>query len=722
MAVGRVCVPFFGDLVFGRTVRTLWSTTVRLSAFAGLVVMVAAVLVNGRAPMLLGDSHSPTEPVNDGTEIVPEMAGAPQVATGRLGEGLSMPDGVVAITFDDGPHPVWTPLVLDELDRLGVKASFFVVGEKVADHPHLARAIVDRGHDIGNHTHSHPQMGRLGRRAIRNQLKIASLMIIETTGVESRMYRPPYSGAIEQLEPDEYVAADITARDGWIVVGTDLAPPDFDPSVPTEELVAEATPAGGQGAIITLHDGGSDDRSRTLAAIEPLVRTLRASGYDIRPVSEVIESATGIGPIRRADGTDALRAAAFRWTISTAGAAERVAVVGAIAFVSLFVLRILGLSGVALWQRVRAEPAPAEEPYVVPVSVIVPAYNEEVGIEAAVRSIDATEWPELEILVVDDGSSDDTAAVVEALDLERVRLVRKPNGGKPSALNIGIREARHDVLVMIDGDTVLEPSTIPELVQPLRDPEVGAVAGNPKIGNETNLITRLQVSEYLISSSLERRVLAPAGLITTIPGAVGAWRRAAVVGSGLVSNTTLAEDTDLTVAVARGGWRVAYRPDARAWTEAPSTIGMLYRQRTRWTFGTLQVLWKHRRAIFDRGQGSQLGRFALPYMFLTGYVLAALAPLMDLVIIINALLGRWQMAAAAWIAVALLGAVAGFVAARLDGDPMRQALFVPVQQILFRPLLHAVALVTLRRALTGQRQKWGVQRRVGALRIGSAAS
>ena len=707
--------------MIARGVRVVRTFAARLSALVALVVIVIAVLVNNRAPVLLGDPSPPAVDINDGSDVVAELAGAPQVATGRVGEGFSMPDGVVSLTFDDGPHPVWTPRILDELDRLGVRASFFVVGELVAEYPDLARSIVDRGHDIANHTHSHPQMGRLNRRALRTQLELASLLIIETTGVDSLLYRPPYSGSIERLEPDEYRAADTIAQDGWIVVGTDLAPPDFDPSVTAADLVAGATPADGRGAIITLHDGGSDDRSRTLAALEPLVQSLRAADYDLVPVSQAVEEATGTAPVRPAGDGEALRATAFRWTIVIAGWAERIAIFGAITFMSLFVLRVVGLSAAALWQRARRVDAD-DEPFVVPVSVIVPAYNEEVGIEAAVRSIDATDWPELEILVVDDGSSDQTSEVVAALDMERVRLVRKPNGGKPSALNIGIREARHDVLVMIDGDTVLEPTTIPELVQPLRDPDVGAVAGNPKIGNETNLMTRLQVSEYLMSSSLERRVTAPAGLITTIPGAVGAWRRAAVTEAGLVSNTTLAEDSDLTIAVARGGWRVAYQPDARAWTEAPATAGMLYRQRTRWTFGTLQVLWKHRRALLDRGDGSQLGRFALPYMFLTGYVLAALAPLMDLVIIVNALLGRWQLAAAAWVAIATLGGIAGLIAARLDGDPVRHALLVPVQQIVFRPLLHAVAIVTLRRAFTGKRQKWGVQRRVGALKIGGAAT
>ena len=709
-----------------RGVEMLRLIAVRSSAAIALVVIVIAILLNNRAPVLLGDSSPPSATINDESELVPALARAPQVAVGQLGHGFSLPDRVAALTFDDGPHPVWTPAVLDELDRLDVKGSFFVVGELVAKYPDLAREIVQRGHDIANHTHSHPTMGRLGRRAITTQLDVASLVIIEATGVDSRLYRPPYSSAIAGLEPEEARAAGVSADEGWIVVGTDLAPRDFDPDVTVDELVEQAQPQGGAGAIITLHDGGGGDRSMTVAAIEPLVTQLRASGYDIVPVSHAVETATGVSPLRPADDAEALRATAFRWTIVLAGLAERVAVFGAIVFMSVFVLRVAGLASVAVWQRLRCRAGSGQEldiePYMVPVSVIVPAYNEEVGIEAAVRSIDATDWPELEILVVDDGSSDQTSEVVEALDIERVRLVRKPNGGKPSALNIGIREARHDVLVMIDGDTVLEPTTIPELVQPLRDPDVGAVAGNPKIGNATNLVTRLQVSEYLVSSSLERRVVAPAGLITTIPGAVGAWRRAAVIEAGLVANTTLAEDTDLTVAVARGGWRVAYQPNARAWTEAPSTVGMLYRQRTRWTFGTLQVLWKHRRAVFDRREGSRLGRFALPYMFTTGYLLAVLAPLMDLVILVNALLGRWQLAAVAWLVISALGVVAGVVAARLDGDPIRHAYLIPVQQVVFRPLLHAVAIVTLRRAFTGKRQSWGVQRRMGELKIGGAST
>ncbi len=158
------------------------------------------------------------------------------------------------------------------------------------------------------------------------------------------------------------------------------------------------------------------------------------------------------------------------------------------------------------------------------------------------------------------------------------------------------------------------------------------MSGNPKIGNPDRLLTRLQVSEYLLASSLERRLLAPAGLITTVPGAIGAWRRSAVREAGFVSTDTLAEDTDLTIAVGRGGWRVEYCAGSSGRTEAPSTWRAFYNQRVRWTFGTLQALWKHRDAVFDRGRGAQIGRFAMPYMAGVRLPLALLAPVIDIIL------------------------------------------------------------------------------------------
>ncbi len=673
----------------------------------------ASILVGASGPALAAASAGPPRP---------ELADAPTVAVGGgLTAGFSLPPGQVALTFDDGPHPVWTPLILDELDRLGVLATFFVVGEQVQAHPHLARAIVDGGHEIANHTHTHPRMGDLSSREIRLQLDLARLALVEATGIESDLYRPPYSGSVARLDPSEASAAELAVDYGYTLVTTDRTPRDFDAAVDVDQLVASALPPVGSGAVITLHDGGGDDRSRTVEMLDPLVRTLRDSGYEIVTVGDVVAEATGTAPTRPAGPLTRQRAVSLGWLVAVAGMVERVAVVGALTYAGLYVARFGLLFVLASKDRRRARTTGSLEPsdpFEPPVTVIVPVYNEEVGIQAAIRSIDATAWPNLEILVVDDGSTDQSARLAEAVPSARVRVLRKRNGGKASALNFGIAQASHDIVVLVDGDTILEPGTVAELVKPFVDPTVGAVAGNPKIGNVTNLVTRLQVSEYLISSSLERRILAPAGMITTIPGAVGAWRRAAIQEAGLVSEATLAEDTDLTVALARGGWRIAYAAGARAWTEAPTSIGALYRQRTRWTFGTLQVLWRHRRALIDRGAGSRLGRAALPYMFVTGYLLAAIAPLMDLVVLAHLLGGRWQLAVVAWAIIGGVGAAAGVVAARLDGERLRPALLVPVQQLLFRPLLHAVSVVSLRRALMGDIQAWGVQRRVGGLRVG----
>ncbi len=686
----------------------------------GVAVLILTLLLHHGASLLLGGATEVA--AADEEPLITELEGAPTIALGGdLTTGISLPPGHAALTFDDGPHPRWTPLILDELDRLGVAATFFVVGQQVKAHPELAREIVRRGHEIGNHTHTHPAMGNLSPREARLQLDLARLALVNATGLESDLYRPPYSSTVTHLGPAELASAERVVSYGYTLVTADRSPSDFDTALEVDELVAGALPPVGTGAIITLHDGGGEDRSNTVEMIEPLVRTLRENGYSLVTVGETVAVATGIPPIRAADTETRQRAVALGWSLAVASLAERVAVYGAVTFAVLYVGRfgfLLVLAAKDRRQPPRHRATDGAEPFQPPVTIIVPVYNEAVGIEAAIRSIDATDWPDLEILVVDDGSTDDSAAIAEAIGSERVRVLRKRNRGKASALNFGIAQASHDILVLVDGDTILEPTTVAALVQPFADPEVGAVAGNPKIGNVTNLVTRLQVSEYLISSSLERRLLAPAGMITTIPGAVGAWRRAAIREAGYVSEVTLAEDTDLTVTLARGGWRVGYASSARAWTEAPTTVSALYRQRSRWTFGTLQVLWRHRKALTDRGAGSRLGRAALPYMFVTGYLLAALAPLMDLVIVAHLLAGRWQLAVIAWSAVAAIGAAAGLVAARLDGESVVPALLVPVQQFLFRPMLHAVSIVSIRRALLGEIQQWGTQKRVGGLTVG----
>ncbi|GAB3809296.1 glycosyltransferase family 2 protein [Micromonospora zhanjiangensis] len=219
-----------------------------------------------------------------------------------------------------------------------------------------------------------------------------------------------------------------------------------------------------------------------------------------------------------------------------------------------------------------------------PVSVIVPAYNEAANIAATVRSLVDSRYPRLEVIVVDDGSSDGTADIVAALGLRGVRVIRQANAGKPAALNTGARHARGDLLVLVDGDTVFQPDTVHHLVQGFADPAVGAISGNTKVANRRRLLGRWQHLEYVIGFNLDRRMYDVLGCMPTIPGAIGAFRREVFAAVGGVPTGTLAEDTDLTMAVLRAGWEVVYEERAIAWTEAPASLRQLWRQRYRWCY------------------------------------------------------------------------------------------------------------------------------------------
>src|SRR5207249_2023466 len=191
-----------------------------------------------------------------------------------------------------------------------------------------------------------------------------------------------------------------------------------------------------------------------------------------------------------------------------------------------------------------------------PVSVIVPAFNEAANIAATVRSLIGSDYPRLEVIVVDDGSTDGTAGIVASLRLPSVRIIRQVNAGKPAALNTGIAAARGDLLVLVDGDTVVEPHAVGRLVQPFTDANVGAVSGNAKVANRRTLLGRWQHLEYVIGFNLDRRMFDIAQCMPTVPGAIGAFRRATLRDVGGVPAVTLAEDTDLTMAVIRAGWKV----------------------------------------------------------------------------------------------------------------------------------------------------------------------
>jgi cellulose synthase/poly-beta-1,6-N-acetylglucosamine synthase-like glycosyltransferase len=350
------------------------------------------------------------------------------------------------------------------------------------------------------------------------------------------------------------------------------------------------------------------------------------------------------------------------------------------------------------------------------VSVVVPAYDEKEGIEAAVRSLVASRHP-VEVVVVDDGSTDGTADIVEALGLPQVTVVRQENAGKPAALNAGVRAARHELVVLVDGDTRFEPETVGRLVQPFADTGVGAVSGNAKVGNRQGLLGRWQHIEYVMGFNLDRRLYDVLQCMPTIPGAVGAFRRRALLDVGGVSDDTLAEDTDLTASVVRAGWKVVYEQSARAWTEAPATWGQLWKQRYRWCYGTLQAMWKHRHAVVEPGPSGRFGRRGLVAMALFQVLLPLAAPAMDAFLLYGLFFLDVRTTVVLWggfVAAQLLTAAYAF---RLDGESLRPLWSLPLQQVVYRQLMYLVVVQSVFTAIYGVRLPWVKLRRTGDVQL-----
>jgi cellulose synthase/poly-beta-1,6-N-acetylglucosamine synthase-like glycosyltransferase len=343
-------------------------------------------------------------------------------------------------------------------------------------------------------------------------------------------------------------------------------------------------------------------------------------------------------------------------------------------------------------------------------------YNSRPWIGLAVDSALEQTVQDLEVIVVDDGSTDGTGALVDALGLDRVRVVWQPNAGKPAALNHGIAEASHDIIVTVDGDTLFESGTVRHIVQPFRDPHVGAVAGNTKVGNRSGLLGRWQHIEYVMGFNLDRRLYDVLQCMPTVPGAIGAFRRRALIDIGGVSSATLAEDTDVTIAIGRAGWRVVYAESARAWTEAPGSLTALWRQRYRWSYGTMQAVWKHKSALWRRGE-HRIGRRGLPYLVLFQVALPMLAPLIDLFALYGLIFLDPVPVIGYWVGFNLLQLGLGWYAFRLDHESPRPLWAMPLQQFVYRQVMYLVVIESMISAALGTRLRWQHLERTGEVEV-----
>ena len=553
----------------------------------------------------------------------------------------------IALTFDDGPDPEWTPKILAVLKKYNVIGTFLMIGESAENNIGLMKRVYRDGQEIGNHTFTHPDISEISNAEVDLQLNLTERLFAAELGVQPLFFRPPYSIDQEPDTNDQAAPVDRIQGMGYTILGDKIDTNDWDehprksPQEITDSVFAQIagmnTHPWTKGSIILMHDGGGD-RSATVAALPLLITTLRAHGYEIVPVSDLLgktrsEIMPPLTPHQR------WQARADAVTFFFVGFFQNFVVdlffIGDI----LMSARLLILGVCAVIDRFRKRKNYATPAYTPKVAVLIPAYNEEKVIVRTIRSVMMSTYKNIRIIVIDDGSKDNTYKVARAaypadIASGRLTVLTKPNAGKAEALNFALQHIEEEIYVGIDADTVIAHDAVARLVPLFANPKVGAVAGNAKVGNRVNLWTRWQALEYITSQNFERRALDLFNVVPVVPGAIGAWRTAPVKEGGGYHSNTVAEDADLTMNLLEQNYHVIYEDQALAFTEAPVTADGLMSQRFRWSYGVLQAVWKHRGGIT---RNRAMGLFALPNILIFQIFLPLVSPLIDLMFVFGIL-------------------------------------------------------------------------------------
>ncbi len=652
----------------------------------------------------------------------------------------------VAITFDDGPDPTWTPKILDVLKEKNVKATFFLIGLEVEKYPAIAKRIYQEGHEIGNHTFTHPDISNISKRYFEVELNLTERLFEGKLGVKPVLFRPPYSIDQEPDTADQVRPLELSQDMGFITVGDKIDPNDWrdNPRRSADQIVAAVfanlppcQPGNlSCGNIILLHDGGGN-RSQTVKALGMMIDGLRARGYEIVPVSDLLGKTRAeiMPPISTNE----------RWAAWVDGLSF-----GMFGLISSFIIfvffvgdvlmsgRLVLVGTLAIFDRFHRRKSNFDPTYRPAVAVLIPAYNEAKVIDRTVRSVLDSNYQHLRVIVIDDGSTDTTLEVTRAafqneIAAGRVTVLTKPNSGKADALNFGLEQVTEELFVGIDADTLVAPDAISKLVPHFSNPRVAAMAGNAKVGNRVNLWTRWQALEYITSQNFERRALNTLNAVSVVPGAIGAWRTAAVRAAGGYQHDTVAEDADLTMALLQAGYWVNYEDRALAYTEAPTKASGLMRQRFRWSFGIMQSVWKHRAAVKQKGA---LGWVAIPNMVIFQILLPLVSPFIDIMFVVGsatyfvnryfhpesanpASFQRLVVYFALFMVIDFIASAIAFTLERQRPGGKRDFLLlghVWLQRFAYRQLFSLVLLKTLKRAMEGGSFAWDKLERTASVR------
>ncbi|MDI3322565.1 polysaccharide deacetylase family protein [Pinibacter soli] len=631
----------------------------------------------------------------------------------------------VLLTFDDGPDPIYTPQVLDILAQEHVPAAFFLLGINAENNIPLVKRIYNEGHEIGNHTFSHPNVATISKRRANIEFESTRLLIEAITGHSTILFRAPYNADAMPETMEELVPVALARQKNYLDVGESIDPEDWEPSVSADTIVqriidrkAELDTMGG---IILLHDAGGDNRTQTVKALPRIIKYFKDNGYTFITLSELLRKKKDelMPPVPKGSGYTLMQ---FNYYMAEFGYwGGRILSSLFLVFIFLSLGRILLMAVLASRQNKKDKQltiAPVIKDFPL-VSIIVPAYNEEVNAVSSLSNLLKTDYPNFEVLFIDDGSKDSTYDKVNNFfaDNPKVKVFTKPNGGKASALNYGILQSKAEYVVCIDADTKLLPDAISKLMQdflttlPGAD-QMGAVAGNVKVGNEVNMLTKWQSIEYITSQNFDRKAFAAVNAITVVPGAIGAFRKKAIEEAGGFTTDTLAEDCDLTIRILRCGYTVNNENKAIAMTEAPETLKMFLKQRFRWSFGVMQTFWKNRDALFN-WKYKWLGWLALPNILVFQFMIPAIAPLADVFMIIGILTGNAAKILSYYFIFMLVDGAVSILAFSFEKEKYSKLWWLFPQRLIYRWLMYYILFKSFRKAIKGELQHWGVLKRTG---------
>lgn len=639
------------------------------------------------------------------------------------------------LTFDDGPSAKWTPQILDILEREKVPATFFVIGMNAEQNIPILRREYQDGFEIGNHTFTHHNIAEMSLSRAALEMKLTRLLIESVTGHSTILFRAPYNADSEPQTYDELAPIQRSRDENYLTINESIDPNDWAPGVSADSIFQRVVDqeASTNASIILLHDAGGETRQATVDALPRIIDYFKKRGYVFASVSDLMGKTRDEVMPRVADSRD-------RWTRKfNFFLAESAYWSGQILF-SLFIIGILLSVGRMILMAVLASIQKRKEhasdlagfPALLTgfkgelplVSIVVPAYNEEINSVRTVNSLLAQDYPAIEIIFVDDGSKDQTfSRVTESFKGNpQVHVFTKNNGGKASALNFGIAKSTSEYVVCIDADTQLKTDAVSHLMRKFDGENVAAVAGNVKVGNEVNMITRWQSIEYITSQNFDRRAFDLLNCITVIPGAIGAFRKDALLLAGGFTTDTLAEDCDLTMRLLRKGYIVRNCTQAISYTEAPETFPQFLKQRFRWSFGVIQCFWKHRDTLFN-SKYKNFGMVAMPNILIFQIILPFLAPLADIILLVSLLAASFGIIVASiphiiiyYIIFTLVDIAGAALAFAYEKENHIKLVWMLPQRLIYRQLMYYILIKSFNSAIKGELQGWGALKRTGTVK------